>query len=199
MCKHRLFWMAITFLVLLTMLWVFNKPAANMNTVAQSCVLVYNESGHGSGAMVDVNCVLTAKHVADHMPLKIKTLDGTEYDVTSVKLDPDSDLAMLFIDGKFVATPLLLDPAPLHVGDYITLIGSPDDVIFIDCILPGHVVKTGVDITDMNEFNLVIYDAHADPGTSGGPVLDNKGHIRAVEVIGAGSIAGGVPVSELNL
>lgn len=178
---------------------VWTYDPVDMNKVAQSVVILTDGQGHGSGVIVGPNCVLTAKHVAAYMPLVIKTLDGETFAVVKVVEDPDSDLAIVYIDGVFDEQPLLLDPTPLRVGESVTLIGTPMDLVLIDCILSGTVVKIDVDVVEMSQLNIDVFDAHGGPGTSGGPVVDSKGHIRGIQVIGIGMLSGAVPIGELNI
>lgn len=166
-----------------------------------SCVLVYNASGHGSGAIVDANCVLTARHVADEPNLVIRTHDGDEHRVVRVVNDPDSDLALLYIDGTFDERPLLFDPAPLRVGDEIVLVGAPFDTALQNCVLAGRVVKVDAKAKynyPVDAANIDILDCRGGPGCSGGPVFDRRGRIRAVVTMGFGPLCGAVPVAELN-
>jgi serine protease Do len=175
---------------------IFDCPADPVD----SCVLVYNEGGHGSGSIVDVNCVLTARHVADHNDLTIRTNDGDEYLVVLVVKDPDSDLALLYIDGQFGAEHpfLLFDRTPLHVGDEITVVGTPYEQQLQNCVLTGRVVKVDTDVPEMDSVNVDILDVHAGPGCSGGPVLDRCGRVRSVLTLEIGKLAGAIPVAELN-
>lgn len=181
--------------------WVCAAIMDHPTMPVDSCVMVYNETGGGSGAIVDVNCVLTAKHVAINPDLKIRTNDGDEHRVARVVLDPDSDLARLYIDGKFDEQPLSLDPTPLRVGDEVSVIGMVLRPDLMNCVLPGHVVKVNYEIQVGNTryVNLDVCDYHAAPGCSGGPVVDRRGRVRGVQVIGIGPLSSGVPVEELNV
>jgi S1-C subfamily serine protease len=163
---------------------------------SNSVVLVYNESGHGSGAIVGQNEVLTAKHVALQGNLRVQTADGNDYAVVGMRLDPDSDLAILEIDGVFDEAPFVIDKTPLKVGEEVAIIGTPYDRALLNCVLHGRIVKVKVevptnDIVDMS-------DAHAGGGCSGGPMVDTKGKLRGVCVLSVGLLNGSVPVGELD-
>ena len=170
-------------------------------TPADSVVMIYDKLGHGSGVIVDVNCVLTAAHVADHNDVVIQTADGDVYGVDHVVSDPDSDLALLYIDGEFDETPLLFDPTPLEVGDEITLIGTPWDRELMNCVLPGFVVKVDLDteLEDSLYVDLDVIDCAGAPGCSGGPLVDKYGHIRGIVIGGYPQLPLAIPVSELDL
>lgn len=185
-------------LALCSIIWLY-PSSVNVNTISNSVVMLTDEEGHGSGAIVSSNCVLTAKHVTVHMPLVVKTADGDTYNVIKVIEDPDSDFAIVYIDGIFDETPLKFDPTPLEVGDNIWVIGCPANIDLPACVLPGTVVRVNLDVPELDEKNVDVLDAHAAPGCSGGPVVDHKGHIRSVLVIGSISNCGAIPVGELNV
>jgi S1-C subfamily serine protease len=163
-----------------------------------SCVLVYNEKGHGSGVIISKNCVLTAKHVAIEPDLKIRTQDGVIYSVDRVALDPDSDLAFLYINVEFEERPLQLNQAPLKVGDKIVLVGTPYDRVLMNCVLEGRVVNVDMD-DPLGHTNVDMIDSHGGPGCSGGPILDQRGRVRAILVTRIGALCGAVPVGELTI
>lgn len=170
-----------------------------------SCVLVYSADGHGSGVIVGINCVLTARHVADNPGLTIRTNAGDEHPVVFVVVDEDSDMALLYIEGRFSEsiTPLLIDRTPLRVGDEVTLIGAPFDRMLQNCVLRGRVVKIDLVVDnygyEIGAENIDVLDCHGGPGCSGGPVLDSLGRVRGVLILGIGPLCGAVPVGELNL
>ena len=169
-----------------------------------SCVLVYNAESRGSGCIVGMNCVLTARHVADQPDLVVRTFDGDEHRVVWVQKDPDSDLALLYVEGRFDERPLLFDRRPLTVREEITVIGTPQEQTLQGCVLTGRVVKVDWVCPDygynIGAINLDVLDCHAAPGCSGGPVLDRHGHVRGVFIIGIGyNLGAAVPVEELDV
>lgn len=178
---------------------IFLDTATTIVEASASVVVVYNESGHGSGAIVDVNCVLTAGHVADQNDLRVRTSDGDDCRVVRVVRDPNSDLALVFIEGAFDPghPPLRIDDQPLRVGEEITMIGTPYSRDLMNCVCHGRVVKV-----DYNPFglyvNIDVLDVHGGPGCSGGPVIDLKGAIRGVIVLAQGEFLAAVPVEELD-
>jgi S1-C subfamily serine protease len=132
--------------------------------------------------------------------LTIRTNDGDEHKVVSAWLDPDSDLAVVFIDGTFDEPALVLDATPLMVGDEVRVIGTPWDEVLFNCVLPGCVVKIDMEMTcEGNEYvNLDVMDCHAAPGCSGGPIVDAEGRVRGVLVISYAPLMAAVPVEELD-
>lgn len=170
---------------------------------AASTVLVSNEYGHGSGAVVGPDMVLTAGHVARNEGLYVTTQDGdAPRKVVRTVMDPDSDAAILYVDPPFDSNEpaLPVDAAPLRVGDAIRVVGTPPDSNLMNCVLPGTVVKTKFNIPALGEKNLVVTDAHGARGCSGGPVVDARGRIRAINVVGCGTapLVGELPASEFK-
>lgn len=174
--------------------------APTLEELRNSTVCIFNDSGHGSGVIIDSNCVLTARHVSDHNDLMIRTIGGDVYGVVKAVKDPNSDLALLYIGQKFDEAPLTLDKTPLKIGDVIIMIGTPYDRAMIGTVLMGHVVNIDQEIPmdDVININVDIIDAHAAPGCSGGPVLDTRGHVRAIETLGNPPLCGCIPVGELD-
>jgi len=191
-------WLLATICVLaLGLAAICDRPSTN---VVDSVVILYNDAGGGSGSIVDANCVLTAKHVAVNSGLTVRTNDGDEYPVVRVVLDPDSDLALVYIEGTFHERPLLFDRTPLRIGDEVTVVGMVLRKEMAGCVMPGRVVNVDreTQIKDYKYTNVDLYDCHAAPGCSGGPVVDRRGRIRAVNVMTFGPLDGGVPVEELD-
>jgi S1-C subfamily serine protease len=159
-----------------------------------SVVKLTDGYGHGSGVIIDVNCVVTAAHVAEHSDLVVQTLDGDEHKVLEIIMDQDDDLAYVIIDGEFDEPPLKLDAKALSIGDRVVGLGYPPDAPM--CVLPGVIV--GVDASIMHHGVLVITDAHTTPGCSGGPLLDSRGRVRAIHVAGGYGLGLEVPISRLD-
>ena len=179
---------------------LLTNSAPSVEQLRNSTVCVFNDSGHGSGVIIDSNCVLTARHVSDHNDLMIQTIDGDVYGVVKAVKDPNSDLALLYIGQKFDEVPLTLDKTPLKIGDEIIVIGTPYERTMIGTVLLGHVVNIDqvIPMGDITNVNVDIIDTHAAPGCSGGPVLDTRGHVRAIETLGNPPLCGCIPVGELD-
>lgn len=196
----RIVLLALVTLVLVAPVMVYVSP--DMSDPIDSVVMIYNDYGHGSGAIIGPSEVLTAGHVADDVDLVVRTFDGDEHKVVRIQKDPDSDLARLYIEGEFDEPPLTFDRTPLRVGDEITAIGTPRGPLWMNCVLTGRVVK--VDVNDLDYGysvigkNMDVLDCHAAPGCSGAPVLDAQGRVRAVLVGGCEPLCWVVPVEELD-
>ena len=127
--------------------------------------------------------LITANHVAQdaiafgthHVTIKQK---AKSWPGTITKTDSVNDVAIIRVSGT-IAPPLWQTPddslTPLP-GDQLLLIGSPYG-------LEGT-VTTGV--VSRVSYNEIQTDAAANPGNSGGPGLDQQGHVVGVLLSGGG-------------
>lgn len=133
----------------------------------------------GSGFVVDSGgTIVTNLHVVKGATtLAVKLASGDIYDQVRVKaFDRRKDLAVLHVPAYNLPTVPLGDSDTLQVGDPVTLVGNPLGV------LEGS-VSTGVisGIRGMEAgFRVIQTDAAANPGNSGGPLLDASGRVIGV-------------------
>lgn len=172
---------------------------ADYMSLRESCVMVFCAEGHGSGAIVGKNCVLTAAHVAKMSNLMIRTNSNEVYGVVAVALDPDSDMALIYINREFTQKPLPMNKTPLKIEDEVVLIGTPSTPDLFNSVLHGRVVNTNVTTTGADWKNIDVLDTHGSPGTSGGPVIDIYGRIRGIVVTGCGNLTGAIPMEEFDI
>lgn len=162
---------------------------------AESVVVLTDGLGHGSGVIISPTEVLTAKHVAMHSGMIVKTMDGETYNIRTTRMDPDSDLAVVEIDGVFKQRPLKLGQE-LSKDDSICVIGAPFDMRLTGTISRGRVVNVNFDL-EPGYMNLDMIDAQIGPGSSGGPVIHGR-RVCGILVRGNGTFALVVPVGELD-
>jgi S1-C subfamily serine protease len=147
-----------------------------------------SESGHSVGTgvvIVDRGLILTALHVvngASH--LRVSFADGTESDAFVVSRQPENDLAVLqartLPDDLQPAT--MESSAGLAPGDEVIAVGFPFGI--------GPSVSAGVVSGLDREFrspgggrvitHLIQFDAAANPGNSGGPLVTMSGHVVGI-------------------
>jgi serine protease DegQ len=144
------------------------------------------ERGVGSGVViVDNGTILTNLHVV-YGAKRIKVIfhDGLESDADIVGLQPQHDLAVL----KARRIPDDLQPATMRStgdlapGDRVTAVGFPFSI--------GPSVSHGVVSGLKREFrspegkriltNLIQFDAAANPGNSGGPLVTDDGEVVGI-------------------
>ena len=144
------------------------------------------ERGVGTGVViVDKGIILTNLHVvASAMLVKVVFADGLESDATVVALKPENDLAVL--QAKTIpddlAAATLRSTRDLALGDHVVAVGFPFGI--------GPSVSAGVVSGLKREFrspegkrlltNLIQFDAAANPGNSGGPLVNANGEVVGI-------------------
>ena len=144
------------------------------------------ETGVGSGVViVDKGIILTNVHVvAGAKRVKVAFFDGLESDATVIGMQPEDDLAVLqaatIPDDLVPAT--LSSTKDLAPGDEVVAVGFPFGI--------GPSVSAGVVSGLRREFlspqgkrlltNLIQFDAAANPGSSGGPLVTTDGAVVGI-------------------
>jgi serine protease DegQ len=145
-----------------------------------------DERGVGSGVViVDNGTILTNLHVVQGARrIKVVFADGLEADADIVGLQPENDLAVLkarkIPDDLMAAT--MRSTGDLSPGDRVTAVGFPFGI--------GPSVSHGVISGLKREFrspegkriltNLIQFDAAANPGNSGGPLVTDDGEVVGI-------------------
>ena len=147
-----------------------------------------DEDGRSVGTgvvIVDKGLILTNLHVvAGADKITVNFMDGSESEAVLVSLQPEHDLAVLraktIPDDLHAAT--LRSTAGLAPGDEVIAIGFPFGI--------GPSASQGVISGLKREFrspegqrslsNLIQFDAAANPGNSGGPLVTMDGHVVGI-------------------
>jgi S1-C subfamily serine protease len=140
----------------------------------------------GTGTVIQDNgTILTNLHVVfGARRIKVRFWDGTDTDADLVGTQPENDLAVL----RARQLPDDLQPATMRAtgdlrpGDQVIAVGHPFGI--------GPSVSAGVVSGLKREFrspegqrelsNLIQFDAAANPGNSGGPLVTMEGHVVGV-------------------
>jgi serine protease DegQ len=135
----------------------------------------------GSGVIVSQDgYVLTNNHViegADEVAVVLGNGPATRARV--VGADPETDLAILKIEGKSLRAITLGDSDRLQVGDVVLAIGNPFGVG--QTVTMGIVSATGRNRLGINAFeNFIQTDAPINPGNSGGALIDARGDLVGI-------------------
>ena len=139
------------------------------------------EKSLGSGVMVSPEgYILTNNHVVDHATEVTVTLsDKREMKARVVGTDPRTDVAVLKIEGSNFPYLTLGDSSKVEVGDIVLAIGDPFGVG--QTVTSGIVSATGrggLGIEEVEDF--IQTDAPINPGNSGGALVDDEGHLIAI-------------------
>ena len=136
--------------------------------------------GMGSGVIVNPEgYVVTNHHVVEAAKtVKVALLDKREFTGSIVGSDPQTDLAVIKIQGDNLPFIAWGDSSRLEVGDYVLAIGSPFGLR--STVTQGIVSAKGrgVGITQYEDF--IQTDAAINPGNSGGALVNMHGELVGI-------------------
>ncbi|UJR79008.1 trypsin-like peptidase domain-containing protein [Sandaracinus amylolyticus] len=137
----------------------------------------------GSGVIVDAGGLVVTNHhvVASGGTILVTLSDGHEYPATIVGADPQTDMALLRLQGvEGPLTPIPYgDSSQLRQGDVVLAIGNPFGVG--QTVTMGIVSATGradMGIAEYEDF--VQTDAAINPGNSGGALISMRGELVGI-------------------
>ncbi len=148
----------------------------------------------GSGFVVrSEGIVVTNNHVVEGADsIRVTTQEGESYDAEVVGSDPQTDLALLRLEGVEGRMPVLVfgDSDEAEVGDWTLAIGNPLGHL-------GGSVTAGIISARNRDIRSGIYDDYIqtdtsiNQGNSGGPLLNADGEVIGVNTIIFSSGGGG--------
>ncbi len=162
----------------------------------------------GTGFVVDSqeNLVVTNKHVVSDPTAKYLVIDkeNKEYKVVKIYRDPETDLAIIKVNGLNKPALPLGDSDKIRVGESVIAIGTALGE-FRHTVTAGVVSGLGRGITAGDGFfmlekldNVIQTDAAINPGNSGGPLINSRGEVIGVNVAvtqGAENIGFAIPIN----
>ena len=162
------------------------KPSKHENSANRTKPHPSFERGVGTGVViVDNGTILTNLHVIQGARrIRVTFMDGTESDAVVLSTQPENDLAVLrakvIPDDLEAAT--LRSTADLAPGDQVLAVGFPFGI--------GPSASSGIVSGLKREFrspegrqtmsNLIQFDAAANPGNSGGPLVTMDGEVVGI-------------------
>src|SRR5262249_20573532 len=146
------------------------------------------QKGLGSGVVIDKKgYILTNNHVVeDADDVKVTFVDGKTVTGKVVGTDPNTDIAVVKVDGVAVQPAKLGDSDKLQVGEWVIAIGNPFGL--------DHTVTVGVlSAKNRSGFqggghyeDFLQTDASINPGNSGGPLVNLDGEVVGINTMIAG-------------
>jgi len=139
------------------------------------------EHALGSGVLVSPDgFILTNNHVIRHATsIKVMLSDTRTFTGKVVGADPQTDVAVVRIEGKDLPTASLGDSSTLHVGDIVMAFGNPFGLNFT--VTRGAVSalnRSEGGIEDIQNF--IQTDAPINPGNSGGALVNVDGQVVGI-------------------
>jgi Do/DeqQ family serine protease len=135
----------------------------------------------GSGVIVSPKgYILTNHHVVEAADeIEVALADGKKLKAKAVGSDPETDIAVLQVEGGPVPAITFGDADALRVGDVVLAIGNPFGVG--QTVTMGIVSALGRNQLGINTFeNFIQTDAAINPGNSGGALIDTAGNLVGI-------------------
>ena len=133
----------------------------------------------GSGVVLDPKgIIVTNEHlIAKAINIRVKFINGKEYEAYVLGSDPEFDIALLKVTDK-ADLPFLkiTKPKSVRVGEKVIVIGNPYGLS--SSVSVGVISALGRNLKIDNRIyaNLIQTDAAINPGNSGGALLDIEGN-----------------------
>ena len=135
----------------------------------------------GSGFIISKDGhILTNNHVVGQADtITVRLDDEREFKAKVIGTDPQSDIALIKIDGENLPVIPLGDSNRLEVGEWVIAIGSPFELN--RTVTVGVVSAKGRNRIGINDYeNFIQTDAAINPGNSGGPLLNIHGEVVGI-------------------
>ena len=141
----------------------------------------YVQRGQGSGFIVSPDgYILTNNHVIEQASkITVLTDDEKEWTASLVGTDPESDVALIKIEGSNLPSLAFGESQSLDIGEWVLALGSPFG--FSRSVTAGIVSAKGRDRVGIVDYeNFIQTDAAINPGNSGGPLVNLDGQVIGI-------------------
>ena len=142
----------------------------------------YYQRGQGTGFIISKDgYILTNNHVVgDVDKITVELQDGRKFeDAKLIGTDPDSEVALIKINGDNFPVLPLGNSDNIEVGDWVIAIGNPfglSETVTVGVI--SAVGRSNVHIAAYEDF--IQTDAAINPGNSGGPLINLDGQVIGI-------------------
>jgi serine protease Do len=156
-------------------------PSHPIADAVGSVVTILSGLGTGSGFLVSTDgYLLTDAHVVgDEKNVRIRWSDGLEALATVERVSEKRDVAILKTNSRD-RTPLALRRGPVTLGQRVYAIGSPSGTKFEGTVSSGVISSDRV----FDGLRYIQSDTTVSHGSSGGPLLDEKGAVIGLTDLG---------------
>ncbi len=160
-------------------------------------------AGVGSGVIYDPQgYILTNNHVvAGSQQLQVSLPDKRSFPANVIGTDPQTDLAVIQVQGDSLPVAQLGDSGQLQVGDWVVAIGNALALPGGPTVTQGVVSALGRTVQEPGDtpnssgpflFNAIQTDAPINPGNSGGALVNLQGQVIGINTLVAGQAEPGV-------
>ena len=150
--------------------------------VSPAVVSISTRALRGSGVLLSSDgLIVTNHHVVQHFQrCRVELSDGRSLTARVVGSDPDTDIALVHVEGDGFSAVEVSDDPPPGIGTWVLAFGNPMGL--------SHSVTFGIVSARGREANLpdIIYedflqtDAAINAGNSGGPLIDLDGKLIGI-------------------
>ncbi|MFT7028817.1 MAG: serine protease Do [Nonlabens sp.] len=143
--------------------------------------------GAGSGVIITSDgYIATNNHVIEGASeIEVLLNDNSTYPATIVGVDPDTDLALIKVEGTNLPTVAFGDSEQMQIGEWVLAIGNPFD--FRSTVTAGIVSAKARNINILARSGsntrieaFIQTDAAVNPGNSGGALVNLKGELVGI-------------------
>jgi len=141
----------------------------------------FKQRSLGSGFIISKKgFIVTNNHVVENADeITVRLFNEKEYDAEVVGRDPNTDLALIKIDGGKNLMPLKMGSSDdIEIGNWVVAVGSPFGLE--QTVTAGIVSAKGLVIGAGPYDDFIQTDASINPGYSGGPLLNMNGEVVGI-------------------
>jgi serine protease Do len=144
----------------------------------------FYQRGQGTGFIISKDgYILTNNHVVGNVDkITVELQDGRKFENAKlIGTDPDSEVALIKIDGDDFPILPLGDSDKIEIGDWVVAIGNPfglSETVTVGVI--SAVGRSNVHIAAYEDF--IQTDAAINPGNSGGPLINLDGQVIGINM-----------------